>query len=49
MSAWENMERKERDREVERGEASSQVERFITANYKKELELNEVYKQKISK
>ena len=39
-AAWEKMEKKDRVREVETGEASAEVESFITESYRKQIELN---------
>lgn len=39
-AAWENMERKERIREVQTGQAAVNSESFITDSYRRQLELN---------
>jgi hypothetical protein len=39
LAAWEKMERKDRQREVDTGQASADGERFITDAYKKQMEL----------
>jgi hypothetical protein len=39
LAAWEKMERKDRQREVDTGQASGDGERFITDAYKKQMEL----------
>ena len=40
LAAWEKMEKKERVREVETGQASGESEAFITDGYRKQLEIN---------
>lgn len=39
LAAWEKMERKDRQREVDTGQASGEAERFVTDAYRKQMEI----------
>lgn len=39
-AAWEKMEALERQREIDKGLAAGETEKFVTSSYKKQLELN---------
>eukprot|EP00350_Pseudokeronopsis_sp_OXSARD2_P009956 CAMPEP_0170549762 /NCGR_PEP_ID=MMETSP0211-20121228/7916_1 /TAXON_ID=311385 /ORGANISM="Pseudokeronopsis sp., Strain OXSARD2" /LENGTH=132 /DNA_ID=CAMNT_0010855981 /DNA_START=253 /DNA_END=651 /DNA_ORIENTATION=+ len=45
-TAWENMEKIERIREVESGLAQPNSEKFITSSYREQLEMNKKYQAK---
>lgn len=38
--AWESMEKRERQREVETGQAKAETEAFVTDSYRKQMEVN---------
>ena len=38
--AWESMEKRERIREVETGQAKAETEAFVTDSYRKQMEIN---------
>ena len=38
--AWESMEKRERQREVETGQAKAETEAFVTDSYRRQMEIN---------
>ena len=44
-AAWEKMEKKERQHEIERGEAKGEVEAFVTSGYAEKMKANKKWQK----